>query len=64
MIEISKNVKNPSVTLFELGTQVERAASVLYVHKCFPHLLPSLNIVETSSAVDSSLYLLWFEKKE
>ena len=34
MIEISKNVVSPSVTLFEPGTHVERTGSVLYVHKC------------------------------
>ena len=34
MIEISKNIVSPSVTLFEKGTHVERAGSVLYVHKC------------------------------
>ena len=34
MIEISKNIVRPSVTLFEKGTLVERAGSVLYVHKC------------------------------
>ena len=34
MIEISKNVVNPSVTLFEKKSHVERAESVLYVHKC------------------------------
>ena len=34
MIEISKNIVSPSVTLFEKGNQVERAGSVLYVHKC------------------------------
>ena len=33
MIEISKNIVSPSVTLFENGTHVERAGSVLYVHK-------------------------------
>ena len=33
MIEISKNVVRPSVTLSEKGTHVERAGSVLYVHK-------------------------------
>ena len=33
-IEISKNIVSPSVTLFEKGTHVERAGSVLYVHKC------------------------------
>ena len=34
MIEISKNIVSPSVTFFEKGTHVERAGSVLYVHKC------------------------------
>ena len=34
MIEISKNIVSPSVALFEKGTHVERAGSVLYVHKC------------------------------
>ena len=34
MIEISKNIVNPSVTLFANATHVERAGSVLYVHKC------------------------------
>ena len=34
MVEISKKVVSPSVTLFEPGTHVERAGSVLYVHKC------------------------------
>ena len=34
MIEISKNTVSPSVTLFEKRTHVERAGSVLYVHKC------------------------------
>ena len=34
MIEISKNLVSPPVTLFEKGTHVERAGSVLYVHKC------------------------------
>ena len=34
MIEISKNIVSPSVTLFEKGTHFERAGSVLYVHKC------------------------------
>ena len=34
MIEISKNIVSPSVTLFEKGTHVERAGCVLYVHKC------------------------------
>ena len=34
MIEISKNIVSLSVTLFEKGTHVERAGSVLYVHKC------------------------------
>ena len=34
MIEISKNIVSPSVTLFEKRTHVERAESVLYVHKC------------------------------
>ena len=33
-IELSKNIVGPSVTLFEKGTHVERAGSVLYVHKC------------------------------
>ena len=33
MIEISKNIVSSSVTLFEKGTRVERAGSVLYVHK-------------------------------
>ena len=33
MIEISKNVVSPSVTLFKPRTHVERAGSVLYVHK-------------------------------
>ena len=32
-VEISKNIVSPSVTLFEKGTHVERAGSVLYVHK-------------------------------
>ena len=35
MIEISKkSIVCPSVTLFEKGTHVKRAGSVLYVHKC------------------------------
>ena len=34
MIDISKNIVNPSVTLFEKGNHVERAGYVLYVHKC------------------------------
>ena len=34
IIEISKNVVSPSVALFGQGTYVERAGSVLYVHKC------------------------------
>ena len=34
MIEISENIVSPSVTFFEEGTHVERAGSVLYVHKC------------------------------
>ena len=34
MIEISKNIVSPSVMLFEKGIHVERAGSVLYVHKC------------------------------
>ena len=34
MIEISKNIVSPSVTLFEKGIHVERAGSVLYAHKC------------------------------
>ena len=34
MIEISKNVVSPSVTLLEKRTHVKRAGSVLYVHKC------------------------------
>ena len=34
MIEISKNIVSPSVTLYEKRTHVERAGSVLYVHKC------------------------------
>ena len=34
IIEISKNIVSPSVTLFEKGTHVEGAGSVLYVHKC------------------------------
>ena len=33
-IEISKSSVSPSVTLFQKGTYVERAGSVLYVHKC------------------------------
>ena len=34
MIEISKSIVSPSVTLFEKGTHVERAGSVLSVQKC------------------------------
>ena len=34
MIELSNKIVVPSVTLFEKRTQVERAGSVLYVHKC------------------------------
>ena len=34
LIGISKNIVSASVTLFEKGTHVERAGSVLYVHKC------------------------------
>ena len=34
VIETSINFVSPSVTLFEPGTHVERAGSVLYVHKC------------------------------
>ena len=34
MIEISKIIGSPSVTLFEKRTHAERAGSVLYVHKC------------------------------
>ena len=34
MFDISKNGVSPSVTIFEPGTHVERARSVLYVHKC------------------------------
>ena len=34
MIEISKNIVSPSLTLFGKRTHVERAESVLYVHKC------------------------------
>ena len=34
MIEISKNIISPSVTLLEKGTHIERAGSVLFVHKC------------------------------
>ena len=33
-IEISTKVVSPSEKLFEPGTHVERAGSVLYVHKC------------------------------
>ena len=34
MIEKSKNLVSPSVTLLKEGTHVERAGSVLYVLKC------------------------------
>ena len=34
MIEISKNIVSPLVKLFAKGTHVERAGSVVYVHKC------------------------------
>ena len=34
MVEISKNVLSPSVTLFEQGAHVERTGSISYVHKC------------------------------
>ena len=34
MNEISKHTVSSSVTFFETGTHVERAGSVLYVHKC------------------------------
>ena len=34
MIEISKKIVSPSITLFEKGIHVERAESVLYVQKC------------------------------
>ena len=34
MIEKSKNIVSPSVTLFEKGTDVKKAGSVLHVHKC------------------------------
>ena len=33
MIELSKNIVSPSVKLLEKATHVERAGSVLYVHK-------------------------------
>ena len=34
VIEISKNIVSPSVTLFEKGTHVKRAGSVLYLDQC------------------------------
>ena len=33
MSEVSENIVRPSVTLFEKGTHVESAGSLLYVHK-------------------------------
>ena len=34
MIEISKNVVSPSITIFQKRIHVERIGYVLYVHKC------------------------------
>ena len=34
MVEISKNIVSPSVTLFEKGTHFEGAGAVFNVHKC------------------------------
>ena len=44
MIEISKNIVSPSVTIFEKETHVERAGSVLYVHKCAKKVATKLKL--------------------
>ena len=55
MAETSINVVSPSVTLFEKSTHVERAGSVLYVHKSAKMVATVIRLPLCTEAVPVSI---------